>query len=140
MIWVNKAQKSKQVPINYPDITAVVSQVQERMLLVVSVYIPCSSGNKDKDQENLQYRLNLIYDMYQREKSQYSDLEIILTGDFNRWDTLWGGNRVLNLQLLLPPGTITYQGRGRSSPNCSTIDLIFATERLAGELLICQPH
>lgn len=88
MIWVNKAQKSKQVPINHSDITAVVSQVQERMLLVVSVYIPCSSGNKDEDQENLQYRLNLNYNMYQREKSQYFDLEIILTGDINRWDTL----------------------------------------------------
>lgn len=154
MIWVNKAQKSRQVPIDHPDITAVISQVQNRMLLVIAVYIPCSSGNKDRDQENL----DLIYEMYQIERAQCPDLEMILTGDFNRWDTLWGGNQVashsrqgegellidllaqLNLQLLLPPGTITYQGRGRSSQNCSTIDLIFATERLARELLICQPH
>lgn len=148
MIWVNMAQKSRQVPIDHPDLTAVISQVQERMLLLVSVYIPCSSGNRDMDQE----RLNIIRSI------RYSDLEIILTADFNRWDTLWGGNRVachprqgegellidllaeLNRQLLLPPGTVTYQGRGRSTPNCSAIDLIFTTAQLARELLICQPH
>lgn len=84
MIWVNTAQKSRQVRINHSDITAVISQVQERMLFVVSVDIPCSSGNRETDQKNLQHRLNLIHGIYQAEKSQCSDLEIILTGDFNK--------------------------------------------------------
>lgn len=100
------------------------------MLLVVSAYIPCNSGNREIDQRNLQDRLNLIHNIYLAEKTRYSDLELMLTSDFNRWDTLWGGNRVachlrqgkgellidllaeLNFQLLLPPDTITYQGQG----------------------------
>lgn len=84
MIWVNKAQKLGQVRINHSDITAVISQVQERILFVVSAYIPCSSGNRETDQKNLQNRLNLIHGIYRAEKRQYSDLEIILTGDFNK--------------------------------------------------------
>lgn len=88
MIWVNKAQKSRQVPVNHPDITAVISEVQDRLLLVIAVYIPCSSGNKDKNEENLKHWLNLIYEMYQKEKAQCLYLEMILTGDFNRWDIL----------------------------------------------------
>lgn len=48
MIWVNKTQKSRQVQVDHSDITAVIAKVEERVLFFVSVYIPCSSGNREK--------------------------------------------------------------------------------------------
>lgn len=81
---MNKAPILKQVLINDLDIIAVISQVQKQMLLVVSVYILCNTRNKKTDRKNLEHWLNLIQDIYQTENSQYFDLKIFLTGDFNR--------------------------------------------------------
>jgi len=82
------------------------------------------------------------------------DIELIIAGDFNRHDQLWGGDHIgssprqgeaadiinfmrdLDLQSLLPRGTITYE----STMGNSTIDLIFTTERLTDELLRCNVH
>lgn len=88
------------------------------------------------------------------EQRNDAGLELIRTGDFNRWDSLWGGNLIaahslqgeaeplldliskLNLQSLLPRGTVTYSARSVSS----TIDLIFTTARLAEEIDVCQVY
>lgn len=40
------------------------------------------------------YRCGIGRKKQKKDKSPYSDLEIILTYDLNRWDTLWGGNQV----------------------------------------------
>lgn len=83
-------------------------------------------------------------------------MELVVSGDFNRWDTLWGGDHLashsrqregrsiidlmseLNLQLLLFCGTFTYLGNSRRAE--STIDLIMATNRLFAERVVCQTH
>lgn len=83
---------------------------------------------------------------------------MVITEDFNRWDSLWGRNSLashprqgegqllidlmsdLDLQLLLPRGTVTYTGATRSGFTSSTIDLIFSTPRLAEERLVCKVH
>lgn len=93
-----------------------------------------------------------------KERETHPQLEVILAGHFNRWDTLWGGNSVashsrqgegsliidlmadLDLQLLLPQGTITYRRGKAQSSHSSTLDLIFTTEKLATEVLVCKPH
>lgn len=46
----------------------------------------------------------------------------------------------LNLQQLLPQSTITYQEQEQNTPNYSTINLIFTTERVASKVLIYQLH
>ncbi len=89
-------------------------------------------------------------------KESIPNLELIVCGDFNRWDTLWGGDHLashsrqgegrsivefisdLDLQLLLPRGTITYLGNSRGGE--STIDLVMATNRLHSERTRCQTH
>lgn len=71
-------------------------------------------------------------------------MELFVAGDFNRHDSLWGGDRVVrearqgsssqildfmkdnDLQLLTPRGMVTWEQRGQSS----TIDLALATKRL----------
>lgn len=158
MIWVNKNQKARQVAIDHPDLTAVYAQVGKRDLFIASIYIPCSSNRPEADEKVLGSRLNLVKKAFMKEKETCPQLEVILAGDFNRWDTLWGGNPVasysrqgegsliidlmadLDLQLLLPQGTIIYRGGRAQSPHSSTLDLIFTTEKLATEVLICQPH
>jgi len=78
---------------------------------------------------------------------------VILAGDFNRHDQLWGGDDVsaerqgeadpiidlmgdYSLCSLLPRGTKTRK-RGRSE---TTIDLILASEELALTMLKCVIH
>ena len=80
--------------------------------------------------------------------------ELIIAGDFNQHNQLWGGDEVgtsrrqgeaqelldlmdhLDLHLLLPRGVITYE-----SPNGdSTIDLILPSGDLGEDRLSCQPY
>lgn len=80
-------------------------------------------------------------------------LNIVVAGDFNRHDQLWGGEGVLpyrqgeadpiidfmsgwGLESLLPSGTKTWQNRRHSS----TIDLMLASEELASSVLSCRIH
>ena len=78
---------------------------------------------------------------------------MIIAGDFNRHDQLWGGNKVsiqrqgeadpiidfmatYSLQSLLPRGTITWE----SAEWESTIDLILVPTELANTMLKCDIH
>lgn len=80
-------------------------------------------------------------------------LELLICGDFNRHDQLWGGDLVYSsqrsgegapiidfmedfyLQSLFPRGTITYEAAGHSS----TIDLILASPWLTDDMSYCGP-
>ncbi len=157
MIWVNKNQKTRQVAINHSDLTAGYAQLGKRDLFIASIYILCSSNRPEADEKVLRSCLNLVKKTFMMEKETCPQLEVILAGDFNRWDKLWGGNPVasnsrqgegwliidliadLDLRLLLPQGTITYRGRRAQSSHSSTLDLIFTTEKYATEVWICQP-
>jgi hypothetical protein len=79
-------------------------------------------------------------------------LEVFIAGDFNRHDTIWGGNEVAleprqgegsrildfieenNLQLLTQRGVATWERNG----SASTIDLTMASERLFYDRDTCQ--
>jgi hypothetical protein len=80
-------------------------------------------------------------------------VEMVITGDFNRHDQLWGGDGVgvarqgeadqiievmndLALSSLLQRGTKTWQG-GRHE---TTIDLVLASEELAASIVKCLIH
>lgn len=87
--------------------------------------------------------------------SQNPDTEFILAGDFNRWDSHWGGDHLIsharqregekliefmadfNLVQLLRRGTPTYHS---PSGAFSTIDLVFTSDRLAQTRLECKLH
>jgi Endonuclease-reverse transcriptase len=78
---------------------------------------------------------------------------LVVTGDFNRHDPSWGGDKIhrgrlgeaepilqmmgrLGLDSLLPRGTITWQN-GRHE---STVDLMLASPDLAKDFFHCRPH
>ena len=86
MIWASKDLHCKQIAILHPDITGLTSQICNRFFLIISMYVPCSSGRTEIDQQNLVTRLHHIYQAFETEKSQNPETELILTGDFNRWD------------------------------------------------------
>lgn len=80
-------------------------------------------------------------------------VNILLVGDFNRHDQLWGGDDVYpnrqgeadliidlmsrrSLCSMLPRGTKTWQGPHSES----TIDLVLASAELAEEIIKCTTH
>lgn len=142
-----------QVHVDSADITAVVAHVGGKKLVVVSVYIPDLKliRTKDENWEALTSRLDMIKEAVQREQLRDPHTEVVVAGDFNRYNPLWGGSSIgnelrqdesepiidfmaeLSLQSLLPAGMITYECvRGKL-----TIDLMLATTGLAEDLVKC---
>ena len=97
--------------------------------------------------------IKMISQAVTKEKNRCHRLEIIVTGDFNRHDVLWGGNAVtderqgeakpiidimgnLGLISLLRSGTITrIQGEEKS-----TINLVLTTHGLTNARIICKVY
>ena len=152
MMYMNKALRSTNVYIPNPDIAACMVHIQNRAIMVASIYIPPKTDAATANM--LSSALSALRTAVQAARRTYNqEVELIVAGDFNRHDQLWGGDAVadttrqgegedivefmhdMNLQNLLPRGVITFESpRGDSS-----IDLILVSERLAEECLRCQP-
>jgi exonuclease III len=79
------------------DITAVVAHVGGRKLVIVSVYIPDLSlltRTREENLEELGIRLHTIDELVQRKRLRDPHTEIVVTGDFNRHNPLWGGSHI----------------------------------------------
>lgn len=152
LIWVNQNLKTKQVPIPSSDLTAVEINIGERVILAVSVYVPPKSPG-----DTLQHLMTLIRIAINSVSAQVmqatgKEVELIIAGDFNRHNPLWGGSRAdqsryqgeadaiidlmaeFGLQSLLPRGTITFESSNGAS---STIDLTLASPRLVEDKISC---
>lgn len=139
--------EAEQVPINSSDVTAACLSLPEGKIFVASVYVPCV------DQAALKSILQLIKRAVESLQARHETMEIILAGDFNRHDALWGGEAVnpqrqgeaelilelmdeLSLISLLPRGTTTWQNGDRAS----TIDLLLVSADLADRYQQCKIH
>jgi ribonuclease HI len=153
MIWAHRDLAVKQVPTSSPDITAAMTEVEGRKILAISVYIP---QQQEDVGDALSAYLDCIRGVIEKTRREQSpqQIEVIIAGDFNRHDQLWGGDEVgtsprqgegeaiidlmseLELNSLLPRGTITYEGaRGQS-----TIDLVMASTSLSDDCMQCDTH
>lgn len=148
MMWVRRDIEAEQVPVQSADLTAVVLRLPDRSILVVSVY---AEGNNKEELLDITFKLHqLIQETRNRIGTR---VDVILTGDFNRHDQLWGGDDVSQerqgeadpiidlmsdnaLRSLLPRGTKTWQ-RGSCE---TTIDLVLASEELASTMVKCVIH
>lgn len=156
MVWVNKQYANvQQIPVLSPDICAVILQTSNRDLFMASIYVPCSTNNRALGNARLEKRISLLYNTFCQERLAKPHLELILTSDFNRWDVLWGGDGIalhsrqgegqllvnlmadLDLQLLLPRGTVTYARATRLKNAASIMYLIFSSTRLAEDRILC---
>jgi ribonuclease HI len=151
-IWAHRNNEYIQLPTDDNDSTIIILQRANRNILVASIYIPSNTRNKEEDEYQLACRMQELQRIIDREKSVNPRLEILIAGDFNRHDSLWGGPSVAleqrqgegakvidfleqnNLQLLAPRGVATWE-RGEWK---STIDLIMASERLSEDTIKCK--
>ncbi|KAJ5152544.1 hypothetical protein N7492_009824 [Penicillium capsulatum] len=134
MLWINKDIEAEQVPIESPDLTAAVIRLPERLIFMASVY---AITNVRRDAGTV--------------------VEIMIVGDFNRHDQLWGGDEVslgrqgeadliidlmneFALSSLLKRGTKTWHGGGQNGDCESTIDLVLASDNLTDLMIKCAIH
>jgi exonuclease III len=145
MLWVNKEVEAEQVRIESPDITAAVVRLPDRLILVVSVYVP--GGDRQALRETCDSLRKAVRDV---RRGAGAVVEVVIAGDFNRHDQLWGGDDVslerqgeadpiidlmsdFALSSLLRRGTKTWHGGEYQT----TIDLILASEELTASTVKC---
>jgi hypothetical protein len=148
MLWIRKDIEAEQVPVQSSDLTAAVLRLPDRAILIVSVYV------EGKNEAALLNTTRKLHQLIQETRARVGTrVDVVLAGDFNRHDQLWGGNDVsperqgeadpiidlMNdhaLQSLLPRGTKTWQKGNQES----TIDLMLASEELATSTVKCVVH
>jgi len=148
MLWIRKDIEAEQVPMQSSDLTAAVLRLPDQSILVVSVYV------EPQDAEVLRVVIYELHQVIRETRSKVGTrVDVILTGNFNWHDQLWGGEDVsrerqgeadpiINLMSeyafhsLLPRGTKTWQ-RGNHE---STIDLVLVSEELATSVVKCTVH
>ncbi|KAJ5085332.1 hypothetical protein N7532_010103 [Penicillium argentinense] len=152
MLWVNQEVEAEQVRIESPDLTAAVIQLPERLIFIASVYV--EGGDAAALLETCDHLRKAITKVRQ---DTGTVVDIMIVGDFNRHDQLWGGEEVslgrqgeadpiidlmneFALSSLLKRGTKTWHGGGRSGDCESTIDLTLASDNLTDSLIKCAIH
>jgi hypothetical protein len=149
MLWVNKETEAEQVAIESPDLTAAVVRLPGRLIFMASVYVEGGDASVlDCACDHLRKAITMV------RRDTGAVVDIMLMGDFNRHDQLWGGDDVslsrqgeadpiidlmneFALSSLLKRGTKTWHGGGQSG-NCeSTIDLVLASENMTDSMTKC---
>jgi hypothetical protein len=148
MLWIRKDLEAEQVPIDSPDMTAAVIRLPGRRVLVLSVYV---QGQEPRALRETCGQIGRVIEDARRGTGEVVDM--VIAGDFNRHDQLWGGDDVspvrqgeaddiidlmneLSLCSMLARGTKTWQG----GDDESTIDLVLASEELAASMVKCKVH
>ena len=152
MLWINRDVEAEQVPIESPDLTAAVIRLPERLIFIASVYV--EGGDAAALLETCDHLRKAITKVRQ---DTGTVVEIMIVGDFNRHDQLWGGDEVslgrqgeadpiidlmneFALSSLLKRGTKTWHGGGQSGDCESTIDLALASDNLTNSMIKCAIH
>ena len=91
MIWAHRSLTVKQVPIPTPDITALLIRIGDRRILVCSIYVATAH---DAINDPLPQLLNAMREALRQVELVESPhpVEVIVAGDFNRHNQLWGGD------------------------------------------------
>jgi hypothetical protein len=126
MLWVNRDLEAEQIYTDLLDLTAAVIRLDQRIILVASVYVA------GQDEEALQDMCSSLRKLILDLRSQANrPVEVVIAGDFNRHDQLWGGDvslarqgeadRIIDLMSefglssLLPRGTKTWQDKNHET-------------------------
>ncbi|KAI3277363.1 transcriptional regulator family: Zinc finger, CCHC-type [Penicillium roqueforti] len=89
MLWVNKDIEAEQVAIESPDLTAAVVRLPERMIFMASVYV--EGGDASALDDACDHLRKAILKV---RRDTGAVVDIMIMGDFNRHDQLWGGDEV----------------------------------------------
>jgi hypothetical protein len=89
MLWVNRDVEAEQVPIGSPDMTAAILRLPDRRVSVVSVYVP------KQDPQALGSVCNDLRKIItDTRRHAGTTVDVVIAGDFNWHDQLWGGDGV----------------------------------------------
>ncbi|KAJ6090904.1 hypothetical protein N7499_003618 [Penicillium canescens] len=152
MLWINRDIEAEQVAIESPDLTAAVIRLPERLIFMASVYV---QGGDTSALDGACDHLRKAVAKVRRDTGAV--VEVMVVGDFNRHDQLWGGDEVslgrqgeadpiidlmneFALSSLLKRGTKTWHGGGQSGDCESTIDLVLASDNLTDSMIKCAIH
>ena len=89
MLLINKEVEAEQVRVESSDITAAVVRLPDRLILVISVYVP--GGDLQALQETCDSLRKAVAEV---RRDAGAVVELVIAGDFNRHDQLWGGDDV----------------------------------------------
>ncbi|KAJ5414923.1 hypothetical protein N7509_000021 [Penicillium cosmopolitanum] len=152
MLWVNKDIEAEQVAVESPDLTAAVVRLPGRLIFIASVYVEGGDASAlDLACGHLRKAITGV------RRGTGAVVDIMIMGDFNRHDQLWGGDEVslgrqgeadpiidlmseFALSSLLKRGTKTWHGEGQYGDCESTIDLVLASDNLADLMTRCVIH
>jgi len=94
ILWTHKDIIARPILTGSTDIVALLIELETGPLLAISVYIPSKTSPEDKE---LNDRLDIIRKTIETTRRNHEKLvELLIAGDFNRHDQLWGGNTVVN--------------------------------------------
>ena len=148
MLWVRRDIECEQIEVPSADLTVALLRLQDRSILVASVYVEGDNASA------LSQTVDLLREAIRSAGHRGGPrLDLVIAGDFNRHDQLWGGDEVLSqrqgeadpiidfmgewsLESLLPRGTKTWQ----DSRYATTIDLMLVSQELAASVVKCKIH
>lgn len=134
--------------IESADLTIAVLRLPNRFVLMISVYV------EPENPEALMNTIQSLKQVIERTRNRRGmQVDVIIAGDFNRHDHLWGEDDVsqerqaeadsiihlmsdYSLRSLLSRGIKTWQNANYKT----TIDLILASEELASMMVKCMIH
>ena len=98
LIFINKNTSFVQIPVDSPDVTASTIQTEHGTIFVASVYIPGKHRHNTSMQALAQMaetRLRALDAAIATAKAKHGpSLTLVIGGDFNRHDPVWGGDVV----------------------------------------------
>jgi ribonuclease HI len=95
-LYINKrfsTSAQQQIQCNGPDVTAVRLETPTGAILVFSVYVPPIGSTRRSAEEEMQSVLTAIQTTL-NEQGPADNMGVIIAGDFNRQDPLWGGDLI----------------------------------------------
>ena len=140
--------EAERIPIASSDLTAALLTLKNLTILIISAYV---AGADEEALRTLTHEIrHAIRETRQKMSTQ---VEVMLLGDFNRHDQLWGGEDIspgrqgeadliielmseYHLQSIAPRGTKTWQ----KGSLATTIDLVLVSEELTSMVLKCNIH
>lgn len=95
LIFIHNDPPTTQIPVESSDVTAALITTEEGPVLIASVYLPGKSRNSYEEQalyDSATARLTALGWAIEKAKQQYGALlPLVVGGDFNRHDPVWGG-------------------------------------------------
>src|SRR5437762_2203129 len=96
MIWVRKGMNTRPIPTSLPDLTATLLSIEGRNILALSVYVEAKQSAEDAELNRMLEEIRTV--IHTTRNNIHDDLELIIAGDFNKHDPLWGGDIVGNFR------------------------------------------